>query len=106
MSELATAQPDPVTDDFSVTGGSDPDSENLISIRRALLGRLDVIFVHDVKPHPTEAGVYLYFVETRHQFPKFVIGRTGLDLESARPLLRCGLQWSACDYWTNGIELL
>ena len=93
-------------EDFRLSGGSDPLTEALLDLRHRIAGQPDVLRVMDIKPHPTTPGLFLYLIQTPFQFPAYVIGVTDAMNEAPRPLITCGMEWSACDYWTNGVELL
>ena len=50
---------------------------------------------------------WLYCVETRHTFPRFVIGRVRSVESDPEILVSCGAEWNAEDRWaefTGGIS--
>jgi len=98
--------PTSAAEDFRLSGGSNPLTETFLDLRHRIAGQPDVFRVMDLKPHPTTPGQFLYLIQTRFQFPKYVIGQTDALNQSPKVLITCGMEWSACDYWTNGIELL
>jgi len=82
-----------------ITGGPAPDSETRLDLRRRLLNQDGVFAVHDIEPHGDRPGLYFYLIECTYVFPRFVIGLTDVDLETAKPLFQSGALWSAQDAW-------
>lgn len=95
-----------LAEDFRLSGGKDPNTEALLDLRHRIAGQPDVLRVMDIKVHPTKPGMFLYLIQTPFQFPAYVIGTTDACNEAPRVLMGCGMEWSACDYWTNAVELL
>jgi hypothetical protein len=98
--------PPSAAEDFCLSGGSDPNTESLLDLRHRIASQPDVLRVMDLKLHPREPGQFLYLIQTPFQFPKYVIGQTDALNLFPHVLLTCGMEWSACDYWTNSVDLL
>lgn len=92
---------DPITKTAPCYSGGEMDEtyrRQYVALRNFIQREADVHAVLELARMP--AGKWMYLIQTPFvTFPKFVIGVTDVENESAEILLRCGSEWSARAEW-------